>query len=173
MLPSNNAGKRIGPPQIDVYDHLNHGEFSVQIGEQNPFGRIPVDQTIEDTVNKNTQTAGGTRGFSLKSGAVARYYLTSEYRSQYLKQLSNMIGPHDSDFSHPDLHLPRIRKDEANIQSVNQVMETSWLNPFSPDQGELVQKIGEEALKLSSKNACKWQHQLLNFMINSWKHSLM
>ena len=50
----------------DVHDHFMHGGFSVQIGEKNPFGRIPVDQTIEETVNKNTQTAGGTKGFILK-----------------------------------------------------------------------------------------------------------
>lgn len=49
----------------DVHDQLDNGGFSVQIGRQNPFGRIPVDQIIEETVNKDTQTAGGTKGFSL------------------------------------------------------------------------------------------------------------
>ena len=43
----------------------------------NPFGRIPVDQTIEETVNKNAQTAGGTKGFSLKLAAPSRHYLTA------------------------------------------------------------------------------------------------
>ena len=59
----------------DVHAHFMEGGFSVQICSQNPFGRIPVDQTIEETVNKDTKTsvpqAGGTKGFSLKSGAVA------------------------------------------------------------------------------------------------------
>ena len=83
-----------------VHEHFMQGGFSVQIGRQNRFGRIPVDQTIEETVNKDTQTLGGTKGFSLKSGAVARFYLTSEYRSRYLRQLRDMIGQQDSDFSH-------------------------------------------------------------------------
>lgn len=122
----------------EVHAHFMLGGFSVQIGSQNPFGRIPVDQTIEETVNKDTQTPGGTKGFSLKGGAVARYYLTSEYRSRYLRQLRNIIGQRDTDFHHPDLQLPRIRRDEADVQSLVQLMETSWLNPFSPEHGELV-----------------------------------
>lgn len=44
----------------EVHGHFMQGGFSVQIGPKNPFGRIPVDQTIEETVNKDTQTPGGT-----------------------------------------------------------------------------------------------------------------
>ena len=64
----------------------------MQIRDKNPFGRIPVDQTIEETANKDTQTAGGTRGFSLKPATVRRYYmyLTAEFRATCLKQLRLM-----------------------------------------------------------------------------------
>ena len=41
-----------------VHRHMMQGGFSVQMSETNPFGRIPVDQTIEETVNRDTQTAG-------------------------------------------------------------------------------------------------------------------
>ena len=148
----------------DVHDHFMQGGFSVQIGKKNPYGRIPVNQTIEETVKKDTQTPGGTKDFSLKCGAVRRYYMTSEYRSMYLRQLRDMIGHQDSDFSHPDLHPPRIKRDETDIQSLVDLMETSWSNPFSPEHQELVslstataaspdiakdflgaQKLGEEA----------------------------
>ena len=44
----------------DVHRHLASRGFSVQIGGDNPFGRIPVDQTCEETVNRDTQTPGGT-----------------------------------------------------------------------------------------------------------------
>lgn len=54
----------------DVYTEFMEGRFSVQLGSANPFGRIPVDQAIEEKVNKDIQTAGGTKGFSLKPGAV-------------------------------------------------------------------------------------------------------
>ena len=75
-----------------VHSQFMQGGFSVQLGKINPFGRIPVDQTIEE----DTQAPGGTKGFSLKPGAVTRYYLTSEYRSSYLRQLRDVIGPDSS-----------------------------------------------------------------------------
>ena len=92
-----------------------------------------MDQTIKETINKDTQTPGGTKGFSLKGGAVARYYLTSECRSRYLQQLRAMIGQQYTDFNHPDLQMSRIRRDEADVQSLVELMETSWLNPFNPE----------------------------------------
>ncbi|CAH3164949.1 unnamed protein product, partial [Porites lobata] len=85
-LPIYNAGERQGPkPRAymthleethpEAHEFLKYGGFSVQIGDQNPFGRVPVDQTCEETVNKDTQTAGGTKCFSLKAGAVSKYYI--------------------------------------------------------------------------------------------------
>lgn len=109
----------------EVHEYFMHGGFSVQIGSKNPFRHIPVDQTIEETINKGTQTLGGTKGFNLKGGAVARYYLTSEYRSMYLRQLRAMVGQQYTDFSHSDLQMPRIRRDEADVQSFVQLLETS------------------------------------------------
>ena len=102
----------------DVYMEFMKGGFSVQLGSTNPFGRISFDQAIEETVNKDTQTAGGTKGFSLKPGAVTKYYLTAEYRSMYLRQMRDLIGLGMSKLSHPDLQSPRINKDEADVQSL-------------------------------------------------------
>ena len=128
---------RLATDHPDVYAYFMQGGFSVQVGAYNTFGRIPVDQAMEETANKDTQTPGGTKGFSLKVETVARYYLTSEYRSKYLSQLRRMINSTDT-FDHPDLHLPRIRRDETDIQSLIQVMESSWLDPFQSNNEELV-----------------------------------
>lgn len=57
----------------ETYTSFMDAGFSVQLSSSNNFSRIPMDQTIEETVNRDTQTAGGTKGFSLKPGAVARY----------------------------------------------------------------------------------------------------
>jgi len=48
----------------DVHQAFCAGQFSVQLSCLNPFGRIPVDQATEVTLNKDTQTPGGTTGFS-------------------------------------------------------------------------------------------------------------
>ena len=50
--------------QPDVYEYLVDRNFSTQIGKDNPFGCM--DRTIEETINKDTQTPGGTIGFSTK-----------------------------------------------------------------------------------------------------------
>ena len=44
----------------DVYEAFKTGQFSVQLSYNNPLGRIPVDQTTEVTVNKDTKIPGGT-----------------------------------------------------------------------------------------------------------------
>ena len=75
----------------EVYQAFNAGQFSVQLSSFNPFGRIPVDQATKVTVNKDTQTPGGTTGFSLKPGAVQRFYMTAEHRSAFLAQLRNIV----------------------------------------------------------------------------------
>ena len=64
----------LGEEHPDVLAYLRSGGFSVQIGATNKFDKIPVDQTCEETVNRDTQTPGGTNGFRLKPGAVSKYY---------------------------------------------------------------------------------------------------
>ena len=115
---------RLSIDHPDVHAQLENGGFSVQLGRQNPFDRIAVDQTIEETVNKDTQTPGGTKGFSLKPAALIRYYLTAEYRSTCLKQLRELTDIKPPCVSHHDLESSRIRKDELAVQSLVNLMDT-------------------------------------------------
>jgi hypothetical protein len=62
-----------------VHAHFLDGGFLVQRNSHNPFGKIPADQVTEETVNKDTQTPGGTKGFNLNPAAIKRYYLTAEH----------------------------------------------------------------------------------------------
>ena len=121
----------------ELYDYFHRGGFSVQLKEGNPFGRIAIDQTTEETVNKDTQTPGGTRGFSLKPGTVARYYLTAEHRATALRQLREQVRLRPPGFRHPDLETPRIKRDECDIQSIQELLEGTWTNPFQEDPQDL------------------------------------
>ena len=67
----------------EAFKYLKSGGLPVQIAEGNPFGKVPVDQACEETVNKDTQTAGGTKGLSLEAGAASKYYLVAEYRRRF------------------------------------------------------------------------------------------
>ena len=118
-------------PQI--YQHISNGGFSVQLADDNPFGRIPVDQATQVTVNKDTQTVGGTNKYSQKSGAVKRYYLTAEQRGAFLGQLRDMTQVNKSAFHHSELQKPRIDRDEWAVGTVVELLE-NWTNPFEKSQ---------------------------------------
>lgn len=122
----------------DVLAYFRSGGFSVQLGDKNPFGRVPVDQTCEETVNKDTQTPGGTKGFSLKPRAVSKYYLIAEYRSIFMRQLKDMLHLGTSNYQHTDLQPSRILRDEADVKAVMSVLEESWINPFKRETQDLV-----------------------------------
>ena len=104
----------------------------LKIGEDNPFGCIPMDQTIEETINKNTQTLGGTKGFSTKKSAVSKniYYITTDYRATCVRQLRYMVNSQRKDVRHPDLTISRITKDEECVKSSMEMFESIWINPF-------------------------------------------
>ena len=104
-----------------------------------PFVIIAVDQTTEEKVNKDTQTAGGIRGFSLKPGAVSRYYLTAQHRAGALRQLRQEISVQGSVITkHTDLEKTRIKRDESDVASIVDFSENNWTNPFGNDPSDLV-----------------------------------
>ena len=49
-----------------------------------------------------------------------------------------MIGLGGSKLAHPDLQRSHIPKDEADVESLVDLMEKSWLNPICPEETELV-----------------------------------
>ena len=75
----------------DTLEYPKSGGFSFQMSEDNPFRRIPVNQTCEETVYKDTQTSGGTKGFSLRPNAFSKFHLVAEYQSTFLRQLKDML----------------------------------------------------------------------------------
>ena len=45
----------------DINQYMSEVGFTVQMSITSTFGRSQADQTVEETVNKVTQTAGGTK----------------------------------------------------------------------------------------------------------------
>ena len=156
----------------EAHEFLKFGRFSVPISDQNPFDRVPVDQTYEETVNKETQTAGGTNGFSRQVGAVSKYYIVSEFGSIFLKQLRDMRNLSKSNSEHTDLQKTRIPRDEADVKSPIAMLASNWINPFSAEQQDLVclstgevatQKIEEDLLRSKAVGQTK------NFVHSAWR----
>jgi hypothetical protein len=81
-------------------------------------------QTITEMVKTKI-----TNRLRLNSEAVIRYYMVHGYWSRSLKQLRDrynieVSSVHHSSYSPPDLNLLRVRRDEDDVQSVVQLMET-------------------------------------------------
>ena len=89
-----------------------------------------MDQTIEETINKDTQTAGCTKGFSTKTNAAAKYYMTANHRASYVRQLRPMISNKNYKFTHPDMIKGRITRDERDVKSLYNMLMETWKNPF-------------------------------------------
>ena len=64
-----------------AYRELKQGQFAVQRVQGRAFAQMPVDQAIEQSLNRDTKTRGGIIGFSLKPGAVHRWIITTHERS--------------------------------------------------------------------------------------------
>ena len=76
----------------EVYNAFLNGEFSVQMGEANPFGRNEADKTIENTINKDCKTRGGYIGFSANFAATQHWVLNASRRGTYRKLLRTFIN---------------------------------------------------------------------------------
>ena len=63
-----------------VHHELSNGEFVVERSSVLPR-QLPVDLTIEQTVNRDTKTHGGIIGFSRKPG-VQRWIVNSHQRAE-------------------------------------------------------------------------------------------
>lgn len=71
--------------------NIQRSRVSVQLRYTGPFSKIAMDQTTEQTVTKDTETAGGTCGFILRPGTVSYYYLNAEYRAAALRKMPELI----------------------------------------------------------------------------------
>ena len=63
-----------------IYQEFLAGNFSVQLSK-NTFGRVEADKIIETTINKDTKTPGGLKGFSTKINTVNRWILNATHKA--------------------------------------------------------------------------------------------
>ena len=115
----------------EAYSMLSQGDFGVQRTTSHGFSQLPVDQTIKQTLNRNTRTKGGIIGFSLKKGAVQRWMLTAHARASFVDRCREMASSHPQDEikGHKELGAVRKRRDEEDVQKVMEVI-SQWRNPL-------------------------------------------
>ena len=113
------------------------GNFSVQLSENNLFGRNDANKTIENTINKEMKTPGAVRGFSINRAAVDRWNLNARRRAVFRAVLHKHIEYKPSRYVHYDLLPGRIKRDERDVSHIIESTECSFINPFG-DESELM-----------------------------------
>lgn len=110
---------------------LSQGDFGVQRTTSHGFSQLPVDRTIEQTLNRITKTKGGIVGFSLKKGAVQRWMLTAHARASFVDRCREMASSHPQEErkNHKESGSIRKKQDEEDVQKDMEVI-SQWRNPF-------------------------------------------
>jgi hypothetical protein len=81
---------------------MQMGEFAVQQSSQNPFSQLPVDHTIEQTVNRDSKTLGGIVGFNLNKAATQRWIITAHERAAITMRCRELAGMESTGTSHKE-----------------------------------------------------------------------
>ena len=66
--------------------------FSVQLQNIHGFSAVACDQTIEQTVNRDSKTKGGLVGFSMNRASVHRWLLSQSERAAIAQRCELMSG---------------------------------------------------------------------------------
>ena len=117
----------------EAHTLLVNGDFGVQRATSHGFSQMPVDQTIEQTLNRSTKTKGGIVGFSLRKGAVQRWMITAHSRTAFVDKCRKMTtGVQESQRRlHKETSSARMKRDEEDVKKVLEVI-SNWRNPFEP-----------------------------------------
>lgn len=115
----------------EAYSQMEAGEFCVQRGS-NAFAQVPVDQALEQTINRDTKVSGGIVGISLKPSAVQRWMLTAHVRAgftQSCKALAGLVSDGEEAI-HKGLQPSGISSSNDVAAQVRLLLQ-SFPNPFS------------------------------------------
>lgn len=111
---------------------LENGGFSIR-RSNNEFSRIPVDLTLEQTVNADaaSRLTGYTSSTNNYSSRV-RWSVTKSSRAAIVNEALTMVGMGNSRDIKAELSPARIKKDNEDLQKVVKQIEDS-INPFALD----------------------------------------
>ena len=76
-----------------TYAAFEQEEFVVQRSDGSLFAQVAVEQTIEQTINRDCKTAGVIVGCSLRQGASQRWILTAHARAEISFFMSTPCWP--------------------------------------------------------------------------------
>lgn len=139
----------------DVSRSFFDGDFACQQQEKYPFSMTPMDQVIEQTINRDSKTKGGQTGFSNDPGAANRWVLSHAKRAQITQACKSMSGV-IVEYGKSKLLGKRRDVDEKDTVSIQETIQNR-LNPFTYDVPELINivtgQVCSDEVAEHSKNA--------------------
>ena len=143
------------PPWFHAYDRYNYAHHFTyywctqqKLGETHPemremylnghfsvkrilccFNRLPSDQVIEQTINKEQKGKGGIIGGSTSEATAQSCILTSHVIASLMVDLQSSIGLQKDQEAPKDLEKARMKHDEEMVKNHVTLIE-EWQNPF-------------------------------------------
>ena len=82
--------KELPETHPNIQAHFEAGNFSV-CRQRGRFNKIPTDQVIERTVNREQKCAGGIIGYCTSEATVQRWVLTSHIAPKCQAKMENLL----------------------------------------------------------------------------------
>ena len=111
-----------------LYTEFKQGNFSVRRSAGH-FNKLPPDQVIEQTSNKDQKGSVGIIGHSTSEGTVQRWILTRHVAARLLGDMENSLGIRGSVSLTKDLGKSKKEFDEKNTKSCYELLK-SWTPQF-------------------------------------------
>ena len=99
-----------------IHKHLISGHFAVQLSHNSSFAKIPEDQAIEETINRDSKIPGGIIGKRLNPDAVSQWIDTAADRSQITDNIRHIAGINQTNLTiHKEAGQSRMNIDEKSV----------------------------------------------------------
>ena len=131
LIPFLNDMRSLSTTMPEVHAAFSNGQFSVQMGKRNPFGRNEADKTIENTINRDCKTSSGYIGFSANFPATQRWVLNDTRRAVYSKLLRDHLSlATNKAYVHNELTAGRIKADVRGVNKLVDLLGEVFSNPL-------------------------------------------
>ena len=132
-----------------VFNELINGHFGVQRQDSHGFAQVACDMTIEQTVNRDTKTSGGVKGFSNNQGATDRWVRGHMHERALIitRRCEETAGKGEKSSKRVVLTTSRMTRDQQDVDNIMSTIN-SMTNPFAVDQ----ETDADDLVHLSSGN---------------------
>ena len=113
----------------ECYDEIKKKGFWTAKRTMKPYTSLACDQTIEQTLNKDSKSKGGIVGFTLSPEAVDRWTHARSSRASILQKTEEMAGIGGIEKTQKYLRKSNIDRYNADVAKLVQTIST-MINPF-------------------------------------------